>query len=388
MKAVHFGAGAIGRGFIGELLHQSGYHVTFVDVSEAIVDQINAQGSYDLYDLDTREQIVIDDIDAINSIQDPAAAAAAVAEADIVTTAVMVANLRHIAPVMLEGLKQRLAKGAKRINILACENALGNSTILHEELAKLDADFAPHLDEVAAFPCTAVDRVVLPERDADGHEVIRISGTFELDVELPHTVDPSRQEIKGASYVDDLQKFIERKLFLLNGGHAWTGYIGLLHGHTTIQEVLRDQKLLPYVRETMGESAALLEARYGFAREDLDAYIDFIIKRWLTPGMSDPIFRVCRNPIQKLGPKERLTSPTLGCEDLGLPFHRHAQGIAAGLLFDNPEDGQSVELKDFIAQNGVEAAVEKYVGVAADTELFREVVTSYQQFAVGNYDLD
>lgn len=49
MRAVHFGAGAIGRGFIGELLHDSGYDITFIDVSEELVNQINKTNSYELY---------------------------------------------------------------------------------------------------------------------------------------------------------------------------------------------------------------------------------------------------------------------------------------------------------------------------------------------------
>ena len=36
-KAVHFGAGSIGRGFIGDLLHDTGYEIVLVDVDKNIV---------------------------------------------------------------------------------------------------------------------------------------------------------------------------------------------------------------------------------------------------------------------------------------------------------------------------------------------------------------
>ena len=47
-KAVHFGAGNIGRGFIGLLLSQAGYHVSFVDVAAPLVDDINSLGKYNV----------------------------------------------------------------------------------------------------------------------------------------------------------------------------------------------------------------------------------------------------------------------------------------------------------------------------------------------------
>ena len=49
MKAVHFGAGKIGRGFIAELLHDTGYEIVFVDVNEAVNQELNQYHNYYLY---------------------------------------------------------------------------------------------------------------------------------------------------------------------------------------------------------------------------------------------------------------------------------------------------------------------------------------------------
>ncbi|HAP88735.1 MAG TPA: mannitol-1-phosphate 5-dehydrogenase, partial [Arthrobacter bacterium] len=51
MKAVHFGAGNIGRGFVGLLLHQAGYEVVFADVAGALIDQLAAAGSYNVHEV-------------------------------------------------------------------------------------------------------------------------------------------------------------------------------------------------------------------------------------------------------------------------------------------------------------------------------------------------
>ena len=48
-KAIQFGAGNIGRGFIGGLLSEAGYHVVFADVNQEIVDKINEDKKYTIY---------------------------------------------------------------------------------------------------------------------------------------------------------------------------------------------------------------------------------------------------------------------------------------------------------------------------------------------------
>jgi mannitol-1-phosphate 5-dehydrogenase len=45
-KAVMYGAGNIGRGFIGQLFSESGYHVVFIDIADSVVDRLNKDGCY------------------------------------------------------------------------------------------------------------------------------------------------------------------------------------------------------------------------------------------------------------------------------------------------------------------------------------------------------
>ena len=67
-KAIQFGAGNIGRGFIGAVLEKAGYHVVFADVNEQIVDRINRDKGYTVQIMDTVcEEVRITDISAVDS---------------------------------------------------------------------------------------------------------------------------------------------------------------------------------------------------------------------------------------------------------------------------------------------------------------------------------
>lgn len=162
MKAVHFGAGNIGRGFIGLLLDQSGYDVTFVDVNDEVITAINQDKSYQVHFADdTSESSTVQHISGINSMKDPKAVTNAIIEADIVTTAVGPNILPIIAKAIAEGLAERIDIQRKPLAIIACENMIGGSTLLKEYVyQEIDEVDREGFDDLFSFPDAAVDRIV------------------------------------------------------------------------------------------------------------------------------------------------------------------------------------------------------------------------------------
>lgn len=379
MKAVHFGAGSIGRGFIADLLHDSGYEVVFLDVDDQLIDQINRTGTYNLYLINEHfSKKTINHVKALSSLKEEKEAIEEIRTADLITTSVWADNLPKIAPILVKGLKERQKAKTTKINLLACENALFNSDMLKRELLKIDDSFTEsNLNEVAAFPNTAVDRLAL-EVVRDGERVIDIGSEHELVIERNKLADPGIEPIKGAVYTDNLQKYIERKLYIINCGHAWAGYMGHIYGYTGMQDIFHNEQLVAGVREVMLESSGLLAQKYDFSPEDLTAYIEFAIARFQTPGITDTVNRVARSPIRKLQQKERLVGPCLQCEEYGLKNSRLLQGIAAAFLFNNPADEQSSQLQSHIKKYGIAEAIPFYTSISTDSRMYTVILEQYE----------
>ena len=88
-QAVHFGAGNIGRGFIGALFSQSGYHVTFVDIAEGIINQLNEEKQYKvILAADEPESLTIVNVSGLNNLTQEAEVIEAIKQADFLTTAI------------------------------------------------------------------------------------------------------------------------------------------------------------------------------------------------------------------------------------------------------------------------------------------------------------
>jgi mannitol-1-phosphate 5-dehydrogenase len=231
--AVHFGAGNIGRGFIGKQLVESGYGVCFVDVNQELVADINEKKHYTVQlATDLQESSLIAGIIAIdgNNLDE---VAKAITAADLVTTAVGPNILKHIAPAIAQGIALRLTTNTRPLQVIACENMIGGSSQLKElVLALLSDKERKGAAKYVGFPDSAVDRIVPLQSHEDKLKVI-VEPFFEWIVDESQIIGP-KPNIEGLTYVPHLLPYIERKLFTVNTGHCYAAYLGYHYGFQTI----------------------------------------------------------------------------------------------------------------------------------------------------------
>jgi mannitol-1-phosphate 5-dehydrogenase len=370
--AVHFGAGNIGRGFVGLLLHRAGYEVVFVDVVDELIDGLNSTPSYRVKEvgLDSDEQVV-DNYRAVNSRGDEAAVVAELAAADLVTTAVGPTVLRFVAPQIAEGLRRR-PDGAAPLAVMACENAINATDVLVEHIrSHVPGEEWPALAAKARFANTAVDRIV-PGQSQDGLDVT-VETYFEWAIERP-PFGGDEPSIPDATWVDDLAPYIERKLFTVNTGHAATAYHGFARGIRKLSDALDDDAVRAAVAGVLAETKRLLVAKHEFSDEAQQAYVDKILQRFANPYLPDTVERVGRQPLRKLSRSERLIGPAAELAERGIRPRHLLATVDAALSFDVPDDPESVELQDLLRTLPAEAATERITGLKPADPLYADVV--------------
>ncbi len=369
MKAVHFGAGNIGRGFVGQLLHEGGYELVFSDVAGALVDAINAVDTYTVHEVGTGgADRVVTGFRAINSADDPDALVDEIASADVVTTAVGPTILRFVAPPLVAGLRAREAS-APPLQVMACENAIGATDLLRREAAEVAGDEWAELSAKAVFANTAVDRIVPGQPAGEGIDVT-VEPFFEWAIEAAPFGD-APPNIPGAHFVDDLAPYIERKLFTVNTGHAATAYFGAQAGHEKISDALADPQIAAQVAAALEETSAVLVRKHGLDAEELADYRETILDRFRNPGLPDTVARVGRQPLRKLSRNERFIGPAAEAAESGLSTSALVAAVTAALAFDDPDDAQSVELQQLLrTATDADAATTEITGLSPDHPLF------------------
>jgi len=364
-QAVHFGAGNIGRGFIGLLLSESNYHVTFLDVSEPLINALKQRHAYTVELVaDEITQIEVSDVDGLNSKTDGEAVLAALMNADLITTAVGPNILPIVAKQLAPVFEAKAQANDKRlVNVIACENTIGGSAQIYQALCPLlSVEAKEYLDTYVGFPNAAVDRIV-PNQTNEDILLVKVEPFYEWVVD--GTVIKGELSVVGMHQSNKLEAYIERKLFTVNTGHATVAYAAYQKGYETIQDAMKDETIVELVTGVLNETGALLVAKHGFNPEEQAAYIEKTIDRFRNPYMKDEVTRVGRSPLRKLSAQDRFIKPLRECIERKLETSYLETTIANALKYDCPTDEEALKLKALIQEKGSKQALLEISGFAA-----------------------
>ena len=382
MQAVMYGGGNIGRGFIGMLFSQSGYHVSFVDVAPAVIEALNERGQYPVRILsgDGYEDVSVENVSAVDG-KDASAVAEAIASADVMATAVGVNVLPFIIPNLAAGIRLRRQRNGGPLNILICENLMDADKILREKIGELlEGEDRLWMEENVGLVEASIGRMVPVQteemKDGDPMRVcVERYGFLPVDRDAFKGTVP---EICRMVPFSPFDFYLKRKLYIHNMGHATCAYLGDLLGDTYIYEAIDRPEIYRIVRGAMEESARALSSRYGVPFLEILDHIEDLLVRFTNRALMDTCKRVGGDPARKLSPSDRLIGSSLLAEAEGVVPAYIAIGAAAGLY---RYLGENESLSQTLADG--EKVLQEHCGLSPDSTLFTRIRTALSEILSG-----
>lgn len=297
-KVVIVGAGRTGRGYVARQMpgvsssaHATGEPVelTFVDRNEKLVEQLALANEFEVRFGNGRETVRVAGFDSLPSYTEEATQA--LAEADLVLTAVGEQNLTDVAEQLLAARKVR--EDASPIRVVTCENGVTPKRRLVEALPA--EGFV--LGEAIVF-CTT---------DVDG-ELNIVSEDLDY---IPYDIVAMQDELglPGFAPEERFHDLLERKIYTYNCLSACIAYLGALKGYDDYGQAATDDEILAAMQELKDALSGALSARYGITFEEQDKFGDMAIGKFTNKDISDSIVRNARAVRRKLGPSERIVAP-------------------------------------------------------------------------------
>jgi mannitol-1-phosphate 5-dehydrogenase len=388
-----FGAGKIGRSFIGPLFANSGYKIVFVDINQAIIDEINNKGGYEVILIkEDRKSIRIENIAGV-SAADEGQVAKEVAGADIVAISAGTKALPGIISLIAKGVLKRFEEfPLYPLDIIIAENLRNAAQFMRKEFKEIIGPDIP-VDSYVGLIETSVGKMVpiMTQKDTEG-DILKVFAepynTLILDKKGFRNPVP---DVKGLAPKDNIKAWVDRKSFIHNLGHVTTAFLGYVHNKEFkfIYEVLENDQIKSLVRGTMLEAATILQSIHPgeFTTRDLTDHIDDLIDRFENRSLRDTIFRVGVDLFRKLGPEDRLAGAIRAGIEHNKPVKKILYALVCGTFFRaSDENGEMFNpdeqfIKHF--NKGIEHVLTDICGFDKNThpELFATALDYYSEIS-------
>ncbi len=389
-----FGAGKIGRSFIGQLFGKSGYEVVFVDVDQTIINELNRRKSYPVVlKGKTEETILVQNVKAISGLHQDAVKTE-IAKTSIMAVSVGKNALEKIIPVIAEGLKLRQELTPKRpIDIIIAENMRAAGDFIRSKLIEYLPPSFP-INNFVGLVETSIGKMVpiMTEKDLKKDPLLIFAEHYNTLILDKQGFKGKIPEVEGLSPKENMKAWVDRKAFIHNLGHATAAYIGHFFqpGAKYIFEVLTDKNIMEVTRKTMLQAAEILISHYpeDFTFRELEGHIDDLLCRFQNRALKDTVFRVGQDLPRKLGIGDRFTGIIQMAQKKELDYNQIVFAMAYGLFFRKEDDHGKLNPQDelflrSIKEMGVEKTLTKYCGFhpKKNKRLIDELKTNYLDFS-------
>ncbi len=353
-KIVIFGAGKIGRSFIGQLFSRGGYEVVFIDVYKPVIEELNKRRSYNVIVKSDKEEVLkIENVRGVLS-GDEQNVVEEITTAEILAVSVGLSAIPKIIPLLAKGLRERFKRDKKSaLDIILAENMRDAAEYFYKNLKEiLPIDYP--LDELVGLVETSIGKMVPIMRKADLEEdLLQVFAepynTLILDKKAFKNPIP---EIDGLAPKENMKAWVDRKLFVHNLGHATAAYLGYLYnpGFVFLYEALNITGIYDEVRNTMLQSAEILSRKYpeDFTPESLTDHIDDLLARFKNIHLGDTIFRVGCDLNRKLGAQDRLAGAIHLALGMKLPYKKILFALICGCRFEAKDEAGKMFPEDIL----------------------------------------
>ncbi len=396
-KIVIFGAGKIGRSFIGQLFSLGGYEVVFIDVYQPVIDELNRLGNYNVVIKGDGESVItVQNVRGVFA-SDVAKVTKEVATARIVAVSVGLNGLKSIMPLIARALVKRYeSAGALPLDIIIAENLRNAAEFMHHELKELLPEGYP-LEERAGLIETSIGKMVpiMLKKDMEADILQVFAEPYNTLILNKLAFKNPIPTIKGLAPKENIKAWVDRKLFIHNLGHATTAYWGYFYNPWLqyIWQAIEMPSIQKTVKKTMLQAANLLEKKYPgeFTLLGLTQHVEDLMERFQNRALGDTIYRVGCDLPRKLGPEDRLAGAIRLAVSLDLPYDNILETLVAGCRFRAKDEKGQMHPSDIefmaIYNKGIAEVLKTVCGFdeSDHLEIFREaeIINRYYLSNVG-----
>lgn len=247
---------------------------------------------------------------------------------------------------LARGLQARAEAGGEPLSVLSCDNLSANGRhtekLVREFLTALPAaeaaDTLAFLDRAVTFPSSMVDRIV-PSTTARLRDEVAALLCARDEIPVPgesftmwaiedrFAGGRPTWEAGGAVFTDEVGRYEQLKVRLLNGTHSLIAYLGALSGAGTIPEAIHIDRIEDAARSVMrGEYEPSVDVPSGV---DIRAYEAELFERWGNTALGHRTGQVGSDGSVKL--RQRIPEPALLALDAGRMPHLIALTVAGYL---------------------------------------------------------